>query len=154
MRKWSFLLILPSVHNRVTRIIPLTARLCLPDQCLPANSVLLSLDAALGILSGRGAFAGIMSAGIIATITSLLGGTRVQCSGPTAPMNTTCAIIVTYAYENKFPDNIQADHFVNVILILTGAILLIMGVSRLGKFIRIVPNVVVSGFMNGIAALI
>ena len=151
MRKWSFLLILPSVHNRVTRIIPLTARLCLPDQCLPANSVLLSLDVALGILSGRGAFAGIMSAGIIATITSLLGGTRVQCSGPTAPMNTTCA---TYAYENKFPDNIQADHFVNVILILTGAILLIMGVSRLGKFIRIIPNVVVSGFMNGIAALI
>ena len=54
-------------------------------------------------------------------------------------MSSICAVIVAYAYENKLPDNIQADHFVNVILILTGAILLIMGVSRLGKFIRIVP---------------
>ena len=121
---------------------------------LTVSFVALSLGAAFGILSGRGAFAGMMSAGIIAVITSFLGGTRVQCSGPTAPMSSICAVIVAYAYENKLPDNIQADHFVNVILILTGVILLIMGVLRLGKFICIVPNVVVSGFMNGIAALI
>ena len=121
---------------------------------LTVSFVALSLGAAFGILSGRSAFAGMMSAGIIAVITSFLGGTRVQCSGPTAPMSSICAVIVAYAYENKLPDNIQADHFVNVILILTGVILLIMGVLRLGKFICIVPNVVVSGFMNGIAALI
>ena len=40
---------------------------------LTVSFVALSLGAAFGILSGRGAFAGMMSAGIIAVITSFLG---------------------------------------------------------------------------------
>ena len=46
---------------------------------LTVSFVALSLGAALGILSGRGAFAGMFSAGIIALITAIFGGTRVQC---------------------------------------------------------------------------
>ena len=53
---------------------------------LTVSFVAISLGAAFGILSGRGAFAGILSAGVIAFITSLFGGTRIQCSGPTGPM--------------------------------------------------------------------
>ena len=49
---------------------------------LTVSFVALSLGAAFGILSGRenGVFIGILSAGIIAIITSILGGTKVQCS--------------------------------------------------------------------------
>ncbi|HIG16190.1 MAG TPA: hypothetical protein EYQ31_02225 [Candidatus Handelsmanbacteria bacterium] len=54
---------------------------------LAVSFVALSLGAAFGILSGRGATAGMISAGIISLITAVLGGTRVQCSGPTAPMS-------------------------------------------------------------------
>ena len=46
---------------------------------LTVSFVAISLGAAFGILSGRGAFAGILSAGVIAFITSLFGGTRIQC---------------------------------------------------------------------------
>jgi SulP family sulfate permease len=123
---------------------------------LTVSFVALSLGAALGILSGRGAFAGMFSAGIIAFICSLFGGTRIQCSGPTAPMGALTATVVSFAYEN--PPVALADfdpnHFITVVLLLTGAILVLMAVLRLGKFISLVPNVVISGFMSGIALLI
>jgi len=123
---------------------------------LTVSFVALSLGAALGILSGRGAFSGMISAGLIAFFTACLGGTRVQCSGPTAPMSAVCAVVVAYAYEQFTVQGlaIQAPHFVNIVLILCGAIMLAMSLFRLGKFIALVPNVVISGFMSGIALLI
>lgn len=123
---------------------------------LSVSFVALSLGAALGILSGRGAFAGIFSAGIIAFITSLLGGTRVQCSGPTAPMSAVSAVVIAFAMDGHLDHlpNFDAIHFINITFILTGIILIMMGILRLGRFITLVPNVVISGFMSGIAVLI
>ena len=125
---------------------------------LIVSFVALSLGASFGILSGRtnGAFVGMMSAGIIAFVTALFGGTRVQCSGPTAPMTAVTAMIVAYSV-NKFlllHSSANSDHFINIVLLLTGGLLIIMGLFRLGRFIKYVPNVVISGFMTGIAILI
>jgi len=123
---------------------------------LTVSFVALSLGAALGILSGRGAFAGMLSAGIIALLTSLVGGTRVQCSGPTAPMSAVSAVIVAYAAEQVATGAVllPAGQFVNLVFLLCGLLLVLMGLLRLGRFISLVPNVVVSGFMSGIALLI
>ena len=123
---------------------------------LTVSFVALSLGAAFGILSGRGAFAGMLSAALIAGVTSAFGGTRVQCSGPTAPMTAVSALVIAFAHDQllqKVP-GIAPDHFTNIVFLLTGAILIILGLLRLGKFITYVPNVVISGFMNGIAILI
>ncbi|GAB4165911.1 MAG: hypothetical protein Tsb0017_22580 [Geothermobacteraceae bacterium] len=124
---------------------------------LTVSFVALSLGAALGMLSGRGAFAGMISAGVIALVTAAFGGTRVQCSGPTAPMSAVSAVTVAYAFEQAGAGalgGMSAVHFVNTVFILCGVIMLVMGVLRLGRFISLVPNVVISGFMNGIALLI
>ncbi len=123
---------------------------------LTVSFVALSLGAALGILSGRGAFPGMFSAGIIALITATFGGTRVQCSGPTAPMSAVSAVVVAYAFEQLTANSLAIDsnHFINLVFILCGIIMLLMGLLRLGRFINLVPNVVISGFMNGIALLI
>ena len=123
---------------------------------LTVSFVAISLGAAFGILSERGAFAGIVSAGIIALITSLFGGTRIQCSGPTAPMTAVTAALIGFAYDQLLKEipSANPDHFVNMTLILTGILLVLFGVLRLGKFISKVPRVVISGFMNGIAVLI
>jgi len=124
---------------------------------LTVSFVALSLGAALGMLSGRGAFAGMISAGVIALITAAFGGTRVQCSGPTAPMSAVSAVTVAYAFEHVASGTlagISAIHFVNLTFILCGAVMLLMGIFRMGRFITLVPNVVISGFMNGIALLI
>jgi len=125
---------------------------------LTVSFVAISLGAAFGELSGRGATAGILSAGLIAFITALLGGTRIQCSGPTAPMTAVVIVVVAFANEPKglaaeIP-GVDPDHFINIVLILTGAMLGLMALLRLGKFISLVPKVVISGFMNGIAILI
>ena len=123
---------------------------------LTVSFVAISLGAAFGILSGRGAFAGIISAGIIAFITASLGGTRVQTSGPTAPMTAVSAVVVAFAYDRLLArvPNANPEQFIDMVLILTGLVMLVMAVLRLGRFIRYVPRVVVSGFMDGIAILI
>jgi SulP family sulfate permease len=130
---------------------------------LTVSFVAISLGAAFGILSGRGAFAGILSAGIIALITGLFGGTRIQTSGPTAPMTAVTVLIIAYAtstgpyvqrgLQEVFP-GVDTIHFVNLVFMLTAVLLIITAICRLGRFIQFVPNVVISGFMNGIAILI
>ena len=123
---------------------------------LTVSFVALSLGAALGILSGRGAFAGMISAGVIALLTSLLGGTRIQCSGPTAPMSAVSAVVIAGAYEQiqLSATGMNAEQFINGVFLLSGLLLLAMAILRLGRFIALVPNVVISGFMSGIALLI
>jgi sulfate permease, SulP family len=127
---------------------------------LTVSFAAISLGAAFGLQSGRdnGIVIGILSAGVIAFVTSLLGGTRIQCSGPTAPMTTVTMTIwaaATGVLATQLADaQYTADHFMTVILLMTGGLLIILAVFRLGKYITLVPAVVISGFMNGIAILI
>ena len=127
---------------------------------LTVSFAAISLGAAFGLQSGRtnGIVIGILSAGLIALVTSLFGGTRIQCSGPTAPM-TTVTVAIWAAATGAIATQLSAvgytaDHFMTVVLVLTALMLFLMAVLRLGKYITIVPVVVISGFMNGIAILI
>ena len=53
----------------------------------------------------------------------------------------------------KYP-YLTDNHFITLVLLLTAGLLLLMALLRLGKYITLVPPVVISGFMNGIAILI
>lgn len=130
-------------------------RRLLPDitSGLTVSFAALSLGAAFGVMSGRGAFAGMIGAAVIPIITSIFGGTRLQASGPTAPMTAVSALTVAFAYEN-FAVREMAEQFITLVFILTGLILIVAAFLRLGKLISLVPNVIVLGFMNGIAVLI
>jgi sulfate permease, SulP family len=123
---------------------------------LAVSFVSLSTGAALGVLSGRGAFAGMLAAAVYPIIASLLGGTRRQCSSPTGLSCTMAAIIVAAAHDRmaaQFP-GLQPDHFVTIVLLMTAVFLLIAGLLRLGKLVSYVPNLVISGFMNGVAIIL
>ena len=130
---------------------------------LTVSFVAISLGAAFGILSTRGAFAGILSAGIIALITAVFGGTRIQTSGPTAPMTAVTVLLIAFATSageyvqaglTEALPGVDPNRFVNLVFVLTGILLILVAVLRLGKFIQYVPKTVISGFMNGIAILI
>lgn len=121
---------------------------------LTVSFAALSLGAAFGVMSGRGAFAGMIGAAVIPIITSLFGGTRLQASGPTAPMTAVSALVIAFAYEHFHGDRMMAEQFITLVLLMNAAILILMGVLRLGRFILLVPQVIVLGFMNGIAVLI
>lgn len=126
---------------------------------LTVSFIALSLGAAFGVLSGRGAFAGMFSAGIIALICGLFGGTRVQCSGPVAPMAAVMAgmfatTTAEYALDPMALGGVNPTHFLNLICFICGAVLLLMALFRTGFIITYVPDAVISGFMTGISLII
>ncbi len=121
---------------------------------LSVSFAALSLGAAFGVMSGRGAMAGMIAASVIPLVTSVLGGTRIQASGPTAPMTAVTAVIVATAYEHFPGERALAEQYITLVLLLASGMIVLAGALRLGRFIALVPQVVVLGFMNGIALLI
>ena len=120
---------------------------------LTVSFAALALGAAFGIMSGRGAFAGMIAAAVIPIITGLFGGTRLSVSGPTGPMTAVSSLVVAFAYES-FQDKILAEQFITLVFIMLGVFLILASILRLGKYISYVPQVVIFGFMSGIAMLI
>lgn len=106
--------------------------------------VALPLAMAFGIASGVTPQAGIYTAIVGGLIVSLLGGSKIQVSGPTG------AFVVIVA-------GIIAQHGLSGLLVVTmmaGVIMLVLGLSGLGAAVRYIPRPVVIGFTNGIALLI
>jgi SulP family sulfate permease len=126
---------------------------------LTISFIALSLGAAFGVLSGRGAFSGMISAGIIAFVAAAFGGTRVQCSGPTAPMAAVMAVISLeavklYSGNPAALGGMTPDHYLNLVCLLCGGVMILMALFRTGLLIHYVPDTVISGFMTGIALII
>ncbi|OFZ62050.1 MAG: hypothetical protein A3D92_21375 [Bacteroidetes bacterium RIFCSPHIGHO2_02_FULL_44_7] len=121
---------------------------------LTVSFAALSLGAAFGLMSGRGAISGIIGAAVIPLITSLLGGTRIQASGPTAPMTAVTAVIIAFAHDEFAHNNVYAEQLITLTLLFSSLLIIMTGLFRLGKYIKFVPQVVVLGFMNGIGVLI
>src|SRR6266567_1602062 len=106
--------------------------------------VALPLAMAFAIASGLTPQAGIYCAVVTGFIISLLGGSRTQIGGPTG------AFVVVVA-------GIVAKHGITGLFLCTmmaGVILVIMGLTGLGKAVQFIPRPVVLGFTNGIAVLI
>lgn len=106
--------------------------------------VALPLAMAFAISSGLSPQAGIATAVVAGFLTALLGGSNVQVSGPTG------AFVVVVA-------GIVAKHGevgLHQVTLLAGLIILLLGLTGLGKAIQFIPRPVVIGFTNGIAVLI
>jgi SulP family sulfate permease len=113
---------------------------------LTAAVVALPLALAFGVASGVGAIAGLYGAIAVGFFAAIFGGTNSQVSGPTGPMTVVMAVIVTD----------HADHLGEAfaIVFLAGAIQVLFGTLRIGRFISYTPYSVVSGFMSGIGVII
>ena len=113
---------------------------------LTAGIVALPLALAFGEASGAGPIAGLWGAIFVGFFAALFGGTGSQISGPTGPM------IVVFA--GVFASLSGDPALVFAAVVLAGLLQILMGVLRLGQYIRLVPYPVVSGFMSGIGAII
>lgn len=118
---------------------------------LSAGVVALPLCLALGALSGLGPEGGLYGAIVLGILGALFGGTPVLVSGPTAPMALVSAGVIA---ASMLPNGQVNLAFVVAIFLLTGALQVLMGLLRLGSYIRYVPYPVISGFMSGIGVLI
>ena len=103
--------------------------------------IALPLSIALAIASGATPERGLFTAIIAGLVTALLGGSKVNITGPTAAFATIVAgIILTEGMDGLFLATIMA-----------GIILILMGVLRVGSLIKYIPHTITIGFTAGIA---
>lgn len=113
---------------------------------LTAAVISLPLALAFGVASGAGAIAGLYGAIACGFFAAVFGGTPAQVSGPTGPMTVVMATVVV-----QYSDNL-AQAF--SIVVLGGALQIVLGLIRVGRFVSYTPYSVVSGFMSGIGVII
>ncbi|MCB1748935.1 MAG: SulP family inorganic anion transporter [Gammaproteobacteria bacterium] len=113
---------------------------------LTAAVVALPLALAFGVASGAGALAGLYGAVFVGFFAAVFGGTPAQISGPTGPMTVVMALVVSH---------FAADPGHAFLVVALGGLLQVaFGYSGIGRYIKLVPYPVVSGFMNGIGCII
>jgi SulP family sulfate permease len=99
---------------------------------------------AFAFVAGVEPLSGLYAAFIVGIITALVGGRPGMISGATGAL----AVVMV---------SLVADHgaqYLFATVVLMGLIQLIAGIFKLGKFIRMVPQPVMLGFVNGLAIVI
>lgn len=117
------------------------------------NEVLSGMTVALALVPEAVAFAlvaqvhpllGLYAAFIIGLITSVFGGRPGMISGATGAIAVVLvALVISHGVEYLF-----------AAVVLMGVLQILFGVLQLGKFIRLVPQPVFLGFVNGLALVI
>ena len=100
----------------------------------------MALAIAVGVAPQHGLYTAIVAGGLVA----LLGGSRMQVSGPTAAF-----IVILAPIYTRFG---LAGLLMSGLL--GGVLLVAMGLGRLGQFIEFIPHPVTTGFTAGIATVI
>jgi len=110
-----------------------------------------------------GATAGLWGAIIVGFFAAAFGGTNTQISGPTGPMVVVFAGLLaslTASLGLSNPGASEVDIIKMAIpllfaaVVLGGVLQIAMGLLKMGKYIKLVPYTVISGFMSGIGVII
>lgn len=111
---------------------------------LTVGIVALPLSIALAIASGVKPEQGLYTAIVAGSIIALLGGSRAQVSGPTGAF-----IVIVYGIVQQYGYNGLV-----IATLIAGAMLIVMGLARMGAFLKFIPYPVIVGFTAGIALII
>ena len=114
---------------------------------------------AFSFIAGVSPLVGMYAAFILGLITSLIGGKPGMISGATG------AVAVVFvglglAVSKLYPQlsgeelSVMILHYILLTTIFAGAFQILVGVFKLGKFIRLVPQPAMFGFVNGLAIVI
>ena len=106
---------------------------------LTAGVVALPLALAFGLQSGLGAIAGLYGAIAIGMVAAWFGGTATQISGPTGPMTVVSAVIISSAVDAQGGSLEAALGTIIVIFLLSGVFQVLLGVFKIGQYIRYMP---------------
>lgn len=106
--------------------------------------IALPLSIALAIASGVSPEKGLYTAIVAGLVIALLGGSRVNISGPTAAFATIIAgIVAQFGTEGLV-----------IATIMAGIMLIVMGICKFGTLIKYIPHTITTGFTSGIAVTI
>ncbi|MCB0697408.1 MAG: SulP family inorganic anion transporter, partial [Chitinophagaceae bacterium] len=99
---------------------------------------------AFSLIAGLSPLIGLYAAFVMGLVTSVLGGRPGMISGATGAVAVVIAALVVT----------DGKEYIFATVILAGIMQVLAGVFRLGKFIRLVPQSVMYGFVNGLAIVI
>ena len=114
---------------------------------MTAAVVALPLSLAFGVASGLGAIEGLYSAVVVGMLAALLGGSKTQISGPTAPLSVAMAVVFVDYADGELGKALA-------IVAMAGIIQVLLGALRLGTFVAYTPYAVVSGFTSAVGLII
>ncbi len=106
--------------------------------------IALPLSIALAIASGATPAQGLYTAAVAGLVIALLGGSRVNISGPTAAFATIVAGVIAKSGMNGLV----------IATVMAGIILIILGICRVGTLIKFMPRAITVGFTSGVAVTI
>ena len=121
---------------------------------ITAGIVALPLALAFGVSSGLGPMAGLYGAIFISFFAALFGGTNTRISGPTAPVTAVSMVVIAGIVAANNGDVDQALPYILAVFLVAGLMQIGLGALGLGKYIRLIPYPVVSGFMTAIGVII
>jgi SulP family sulfate permease len=101
--------------------------------------VALPLALAFAIASGVPPERGLYTAIVAGFLISALGGSRVQIGGPTGAF-----VVIVYGIVQQF-----GYEGLVICTVLAGAILIVLGLARMGALIKYIPYPVITGFTSG-----
>lgn len=99
---------------------------------------------AFAFVAGVAPLVGLYAAFIVCLITSVFGGRPGMISGATGALAVVMVSLVTQ----------HGIEYLFATVVLMGILQILFGVLKLGKFIRLVPEPVIYGFVNGLAIVI
>lgn len=111
---------------------------------LTVAAVALPLALAFGVSSGADAASGLVTAIVAGIVIGILSGASYQISGPTGAM---AAILLSVSAKYGIIGVLTAGF-------LSGAILIVAALCRVGKLVSYLPAPVITGFTSGIAIII
>jgi SulP family sulfate permease len=133
--------------KQILRLFDFSAKINYKTEVLSGITVALALvpeAVAFALIAGLSPLTGLYAAVVMGLVTSVLGGRPGMISGATGAV----AIIIIALAKTHGVEYIFAT------VILAGIIQAAAGILRLGKLIRLVPQPVVYGFVNGLAVII
>ncbi|MEI6043062.1 MAG: SulP family inorganic anion transporter [Chloroflexota bacterium] len=111
---------------------------------LTVAAVALPLALAFGVASGATPGAGMVTAIISGFIIGALSGAPYQISGPTGALS---AVLILIVQKYGLPGLWLAG-------IMSGVMILVLGILKLGRIVNFIPAPVITGFTSGIAVII
>lgn len=111
---------------------------------LTVAAVALPLALAFGVSSGADAASGLITAIVAGIVIGVLSGASYQISGPTGAM---AAILLSVSAQYGISGVLTAGF-------ISGAILILAAICKVGKLVSYLPAPVITGFTSGIAIII
>ena len=114
---------------------------------------------AFSFIAGVSPVVGLYAAFIIGLITALMGGKPGMISGATGSV-AVVFVSVGLGVKQHYPEldkealSFMVLNYILIISIIAGLIQILIGVLKMGKFIRLVPQPALFGFVNGLAIVI